>query len=259
MGTWTLIFMSLRFVILSLFSVASASASASAEELDTLEYTWDLEEIKTCAHEHDITINDFLYSLMLAADAEYYKLLSEDGDGGVFEDAVVSCLSLVNVTQLKHANNILPLFTTFSRSMASASSSSHSVVHLFQRVHHVMNACKYSLYFPLLHKFFMLVYTLFPKNTVDIMSFFTDKNDYRFSNLVGPPPLVTSFGARVRNIQFVTQTKGKEVAYNIISYNGRINLVLSFVRGRYDKARWQHALDAATRRTLQPPTLAPTA
>jgi hypothetical protein len=117
---------------------------------ETIEYikckTISLEEIRKTTQYYKISVNDWLYSLMVRTDYIYTQTERE-----------LSVMSSINVTNTEQNNNIAPITIQIMNSLKNEE--------LFNKTHYMMNCYKYSLYIPL------LLFTLKFRSIISICGF----------------------------------------------------------------------------------------
>jgi hypothetical protein len=181
-----------------------------------------LSEIKRIAHENKITVNDFLYALLIKTDSLYTNAR---------RDIVIS--SPINISGSKHLNNIAPVINKIRNTMENKE--------LLDNIHTVFDSYKYSLYIPIFS--FILHYILpflpFALQTY-VYNSIIQRCDYIYSNIIGPSH------ETLKDIHFLTLAKDKEIVFNIISSNDNINIICSFKEGVIgDTVRFEECIYAA--------------
>ena len=173
--------------------------------------SFPLHKIKQFAGKHNITVNDFLYALMIKTDNVYTQ-----------QERTIQSISSINVSNISQTNNMCPIFNLISNSYDNSS--------LFKTVHSTFNCYKYSLFVP------MLSYAMnncAPHLNIDILSQCYDNiinnSDYIYSNVVGPP--TSKLNVKISNINFLATVKNSEIVYNIISCDDKISIICSFKKG----------------------------
>lgn len=182
-----------------------------------------LETLKEAVKEKKITINDFLYSLMLLTDQYYFK-----------EKQTLYISSPISISINKDTNNISPIFNVVDIS--------HSKDILVQDVHTTFNALKYSYFIPCLTVCVNLFTRILPLSIlVSIYNRIMEKSNYAFSNIIGPD--LQNVPIKITNIGFLTTPKNSEIVYNIISYQNNITLNVTFKKDRIkDKDKYLQCL-----------------
>ena len=172
-----------------------------------------LDKIKKIAVKHGITVNDFLYSLMIKTDRLYTK--NQNGRN------ITTC-SPINVSSLSSTNNMAPILNCMNNSLDD--------LDLVKQVNRTFNHFKYSLFIPL---FSCVINAFVPLVSIDTVSFLYEEIihncDYIYSNVIGPPiQEVNESNVNVSNIHFLTKSKGNSIVFNIISCENKINIICSF-------------------------------
>ena len=176
-----------------------------------------LSEIRRIAKELNITVNDFLYCLMLKTD---YLYLNKKRD-------VITMIPL-NSSGVKYNNNMIPIYNKSSNNMEKDS---------FKHVHEIFNSYKYSLYIPIVtfcikHVPLFLSYDIM----ADVYSYIIKSSDYVFTNIIGPKH------DTIEDVHFLTKPTYKEVIFNIISSNDNMNIICSFKEGVIEKERFEQCI-----------------
>jgi hypothetical protein len=186
----------------------------------------NLEEIKSFAKKNNITVNDFLYALMIKTDKIYTNT-----------DNILLTSSPINISGIKSTNNICPIFNTISNSYNNKK--------LLQTVNNTFNNFKYSLFIYILS---FIINNVLSFVNINILSKYykkyIEKSNYIYSNIIGPSFKNAPF--KISNIHFLTTAKNKEIIYNIISSNNNINIVCSFQENIIkDKKRFEQCIYAS--------------
>jgi len=176
----------------------------------------ELDKVKEITHNKNITVNDFLYSLMIKTDSLYRGKNKE----------LITC-SPINISGLKNHNNMMPVFNRITNSMNNKD--------LLNKTNHIFNCYKYSLFVPFLSFIVNHMTSIISLNVVDkFYSSYIHKCDYVYSNIIGP------LHEEIDKIHFITTAKDKEIVFNIISSNNNINIICSFKEGIVkDKERFE--------------------
>ena len=224
LGTIMLIIMNIQ-VVFKILTWSSPPLPPTSETDFIVCQPLALSQIKLFAKLAGITVNDYLYCLMLKTDALYHGR----------KRTIFSC-SPINVSGTKDTNNMAPIFILSANTFDSN-------CRLFQHVHGLFNQFKYSLFIPLL---FLVITNVLPNLNIysrlsGIYTSIMDSVDYSFSNIVGPT--LQTDKVSVTDIHFLTTAKSREIVYNIISSGDKINIILSFRRGVVaDKERLNRCL-----------------
>jgi hypothetical protein len=169
-------------------------------------------KIKEYTKKNNITINDFLYLLMIKADKLYFK---RNKDLQIFTQ--------VNISGINNLNNICPVINVINNSQY--------INILSKQIHETFNHLKYSLFVPLLNYILNIVGSI----NIEILSFLhnivTNDCDYAFSNVIGPQ--FNEFkDMKITDIHFFSKSKNNIIIYNIISSGDNINITCTFEEGR---------------------------
>lgn len=167
-----------------------------------------LDEIKTFTKKHNITVNDFLYSLMIKTDNLYRK-----------QEKILLIISPINVSGLTETNNMCPIFNIVNNS--------HNNTTLLDKIHNIFNNLKYSLFIPGLSFIINNITSYIPlyilssacKNLIENI-------DYTYSNIIGPS--TKELNVKISDIHFLTTANNKEIIFNIISCENNMNIICSF-------------------------------
>jgi hypothetical protein len=184
----------------------------------------DFNDIKTFTKNHNMTINDFLYCLMIKTDKLYRNC-----------EKILTTISPISLPGETITNNMCPIINTISNH------SSNNV--LFKTVHETFNQFKYSLFVPMLSGIINnIMQNILSLNVLTDVSNILFKNfDYVYSNIIGPKIDYTS--SKVSDIHFLLTAKNDEIIYNIISYCDKINIVCSFKKDTIkDKVRFENCI-----------------
>ena len=222
-GTLALIIINLQFLLKAIFSSSEVYEETETDHIECKPFS--LEEIKAFTKKHSITVNDFLYSLMIKTDYLYSG-----------KDKLLISGSPINISGTKDMNTLCPLFLRCKTNQNNSS--------LFNTVHEMFNASKYSVFIPV---FTMLINTVtgwLPLDTLSsIYTSVTNTYDYAYSNIIGPQPIESELFSNVKNIHYLVTAKNKEIVFNCISYKDSINIVYSFKKGSIeDKTRFEQCV-----------------
>ena len=146
-----------------------------------------LDKIKKFTTKHKITVNDFLYALMVKTDQLYTN-----------KKRLIQTISPINVYKLNEMNNMLPIYNIIDNSCDTLS--------LIKTIHTMFNNYKYSLYIFLLSSYTTVITYLhqyyMPFSNDVLQSFFDaimNSSDYVYTNIIGPK--VTN--VQLKNIHFI--------------------------------------------------------
>jgi hypothetical protein len=180
------------------------------------------QEVKDYTTKYNITINDFLYFLMVKTDKMYRGYEKE-----------LNTISLVNISGIKETNNVCPVINKINNSKSSN--------FLKTSIHNFFNNLKYSLFIPLLHYILNKISEYICTDSLSsIYNNFINDTDYVFSNVIGSN-LKSVSSYPIKSINFLTIPKNNEVMYNIISFGDYINIVCSFKKSGFiqDKKKFK--------------------
>jgi hypothetical protein len=170
-------------------------------------------EIKIFTIKQNITINDFLYSLMIRADKLYRD-----------EERNIIISSPINISGIKdQTNNFCFVLNSINNSYDNNT--------LFKKVNDIFNCFKYSLFIPILN---FIVHNIFYfiniKSLLKTYNDICNNFDYVYSNIIGPS--TKDFNIKINDMHFIIAPKNKEIVYNIVSSNEQnINIICSFKKG----------------------------
>ena len=216
-GTIFLIITNLIIIIKSLFNLYNVLNDDTNNENVKNDFiickALNFNEIKLFTMKHNITINDFLYALMVKTDKLYRC-----------QDKNLIISSPINISGTKQQTNNFCF-------VLNSINNSHNNNILLKKVNTTFNYFKYSLFIPILN---FIVNNVF--YFVNINSLLTTYNnicnnfDYVYSNIIGPQ--TKDFNIKVADMHFIIAPKNKEVVYNIVSSNEEnINIICSFKKG----------------------------
>jgi len=180
----------------------------------------NFERVKKFTKEKNITINDFLYCLMIKTHYAYTKK----------KQNITTC-SPINVSNTTDTNNMIPLFLNIDNHLNSDI--------MLKQTHDIFNNCKYSLFIPIMTILIHKIIPLISNRLLDYLFNVTSKQyDIVYSNIIGPSYRDVNnninknkFNFLLSDIHFVTTTTNSEFTFNIISFDKNINSVLSFRKG----------------------------
>jgi len=219
-GTITVFFNLLGILFETLSFTPTTPNTAKTDHIKCKSFK--LSEIKASIKEHKITVNDFLYSLMVKTDSLYTNEKRE----------IISC-SPINISKAAHLNNMAPIINRISTSLPDKE--------LLQTSHSIFNLYKYSLYIPIFSFILSNLISIIPLNFLRYMyDALIHKCDYVYSNIIGPTH------EYLEDIHFFTRARDNEIVFNIISSNDNINVICSFKDGKIkDKARYEQCIYTA--------------
>lgn len=173
--------------------------------------SFNLNKIKLFVKKHNITINDFLYSLMIKSDKLYFEI-----------DKKLSIFSPINISGLNHINNSCPIFININNSLTNET--------LLKKINNLFNHFKYSCFIPIYNN----ILAFFSYLNIDMYIYFTDfylnHINYAFTNIIGPP-IQQSNDILIKNMHFIVEPYNSEIVYNVVSCGDNINIICSFREG----------------------------
>jgi len=216
-GTIILLFMNVKVLINILFNLNKNSLhhdkDNNKDNTDTdfiIFKKLKLNKIKKFTTEKKITINDFLYSLMIKTDFLYTK-----------QEKNLLTISPINISGTTQTNNMAPILININNS--------YNTSNLFIKVNNIFNNFKFSLFIPILS---FLINSITPYIHFDILTNWYNNlllnTDYVYSNIIGPSNICMKKNTYISNIHFLINAKNKEINYNIISTGNNINIICSF-------------------------------
>ena len=216
-GTITLFISFFKILIESLLLPYRNSEPRKTEHV--LCKPFKLSEIKHITQQNNITVNDFLYSLLIKTD--YLHTNTK-------RDIVIS--SCINISGSNNLNNMAPVINKIRNTLENKE--------LFSNIHNIFDSYKYSLYIPI---FSFIIQYILPLLPFTLQTYAYDslirRSDYSYSNMIGP------IHKDIENIHFLTLAKDKEIVFNIISSNDNINIICSFKEGVIkDKALFENSI-----------------
>lgn len=229
-GTLSLLSLNIKFLYKCLTN--EIQADYSHKETDMLHTKpFSLTEIKSITKKYNITVNDFLYACMVRTDYLYR----------ISPRQIISA-SPINTSRTKDLNNVMPLFLSVQTDLEAPI--------LFQKVHSLFDACKYSAFIPGISG---LIQTVTPLLSLKFLTLcyntILSNCDYVYSNIIGPD--LDGISIPITDIHFATIAKNREIVFNIISCKDKINIVCSFKKGRIeDKVRFQSCIEEAYKSLL---------
>lgn len=184
--------------------------------------SFKLNKIKEFSENHNISVNDFLYALMIKADNIYTK-----------RDTILNINSPVNVSKNNGLINFCLILISIDNSFDN--------YNLFKNINTTFNKYKYSLFVPILD----IILNMIKNININIISYFYDKIindvDYMYSNVIGPN--VDKLSINITDMKFLMTAKNSTIAYNIISCKNNVNIICSFKKGVIkDKLLFEEAI-----------------
>ena len=226
-GTLILIFSHIKFCFKCIYSYLY---DKNNEETDNHnEYIiippLNFKKVKNICNKKNITINDFLYSFMLNSHSLYKNDFSH-----------IITVSSINISKEKYTNNMLPLFLNVNNT--------NNFDNLLYNVHNTFNYCKKSMFINLFSSIFLLVPYIFNFNSLlRVYKLIINNIELTYSNMIGPTKKDIEeninnllLGANVKDIHFLTVSGG--ITYNIISYENKINIIISYKKDKIKNKRY---------------------
>ena len=173
-----------------------------------------LNKIKKFAKKNNITVNDFLYSIMIKTDKLYNKT-----------DRNIQTFIPFNVSKNSYTNNILPVCININNSLDNDN--------LLYYLHNIFDFFKYSLFIPITVWFSPLATYIPIKLRSNMYNLASSQQDYMFTNLISPSlDLINSnLDINVKNIRFLNSSQYNTISFNSISVDNNINIICSFKEG----------------------------
>ena len=221
-GTIILIILNIKILIKYLCKKNNSSTTNNSSNDYVILKKIKFQQVKDYTKKHNITINDFLYFLMIKTDKMYRGYEKE-----------LHTISLVNISGIKETNNVCPIINKINNSKSSNV--------LKTSIHNFFNNLKYSLFTPLLHYFLNKISEYICTDSLSsIYNNFINDTDYVFSNVIGSD-IASLFSYSIKRIKFLTTPKNNEVMYNIASFGDYINIICSFKKGGFiqDKKKFK--------------------
>ena len=194
--------------------------------------SFSFSKIKEFTKQHNITINDFLYSLLLKTDRLYTRT-----------DRLVFSTSPINMSGINKTNNMCPLFLNSMNSTDTPT--------LLKDIHSIFNCCKYSYYIPGVAYCLGFISQYLSTDILQFLySTIIGSSDYTYTNMIGPD--LSGSNVHIEKISFLMTTTSNEICYNIISYNDSINLICTFRKNVIkDKKRFEDCIYQAYKDLLK--------
>lgn len=171
-----------------------------------------LDKIKKFASDNNITVNDFLYSVMIKTDQLYNKT-----------NRNINTFIPFNVSNIEYTNNILPVLIPISNSLDNKK--------LLHYLHNIFDYFKYSLFIPILK---VCTYTT-NYMPINFMSFFYNlagsQQDYMYTNMISPSFASLKDDLQITNVNFLISSNYNTIIFNSISVENNVNLICSFKNG----------------------------
>ena len=212
-GTILLLLTMIKFIMKIVFHRKVSSPSTKKKTTFIKLDSFSLDAIKKVTFQQKITINDFMYAVMLKSYASYTKKTS------------IYTMSPIN-TSSENTNNVCPLLLNVTYSDDN--------VTLLKNVHETFNCCKYSLFVPLLSFILQMMSDYMNPTLISFLYGLSSNSiDVVYSNVIGPDTTLykNTFIENIDNISFVMSAKPNQLCYNMISCRNKLNLMVSFEEG----------------------------
>lgn len=198
----------------------------------------DLDKIKNITTKYGVTVNSFLYSLMVITWYNYTEPSSEPA----------ITISPINMNTRKTAsyntNNIFFIFTEAKKE--------NDPIILLKTADELFNLYKLSLYVPIANRLVNLLFPFIPQcvSTEMINESFSNI-DITYSNVIGPAINENENILKLRKGQFTVATKNNETCFNIVSFANKVNINISFRKGVItDTERFIQSFENASKELL---------
>tara|TARA_Y100001958_G_scaffold23777_1_gene14775 strand:+ start:528 stop:1754 length:1227 start_codon:yes stop_codon:yes gene_type:complete len=191
-----------------------------------------LDMIKYISKLKGVTVNDFLFSIMVRADYLYYNK----------RRGLVTMMpfSLKNIGAGEDGlNNFVPITNIIDNNYAN--------IELLHKSHSVFSAYKYSSYIYVFNCFITFISKFF---SCDIFSLYMKGPpfvDYIFTNIIGPP----IENSHIKDYKFLISPLNGEFTFNIISSRENINIVCSLTDESIDTVRFEQCVYDAYQELIQ--------
>lgn len=232
-GTLTLMISTFVACFKCMFTHTPQTTEAIPEDTSTdyIICKLDFNVIKTFVKQHNITVNDFLYTLMVKTDTFYTN-----------QSNVIGILCPVNISQLNKLNNMGLILSSFDTSLDNKT--------MFKTVHTLFNHYKYSWFIHFLSLSIKIISYL---NLHKVFTFLYQRmmhtNFYMYSNMIGPS--LENVNLPITDIHFLTTATNTCITYNMISCKDKINLICTFQKNRInDKTRFKKCIHKAYQNLL---------
>jgi len=173
----------------------------------------NLHKIKKVTSTNNVTINTFLYALMIKTWYNYNKKYSNN----VISVSPINTNN--NSSSMYNTNNLFFVLTEIEKC--------NNNIILLNKIEEQFNLYKFSPFIPITKN---LLVQLLPYVSQDFQTHACDELfcniNLSFSNIIGPN--IDTKRVKLNNIQFSTVTKNNEICFNMISFNDNININVSF-------------------------------
>ena len=206
-GTIVLILTLLKFVGKILFPQTKMKTREKSQPTKFVKFdAFSLSTVKQVCLRQKITVNDFMYAVMLKSYVSFAK------------KRTVYTISPIHMPGKTYTNNVCPLLLNVLYSDDNFT--------LLKNVHAAFNNCKYSLFVPALSFVLQMVSDYVnPELLSTLYRLSSDNIDVVYSNVIGPEV------SDINNIAFVMNAQPNQLCYNIISCKDKLNMIVSFQDG----------------------------
>lgn len=174
--------------------------------------SFDFDTIKEYTRKKGITINDFFYSIMVKANNIYTG-----------ENKKINCISPINVSNLSDINNMIGLYIRINNNL--------NPTLLTKKINSIYNNCKYSIGSYLISSIQKMIMKFMGKGMIlKLYDIFMSNIEYCYTNVIGPD-YNSIKELEIEKISFFTTAQKKEICFNIISYNNKLNLNICYKEG----------------------------
>lgn len=158
-----------------------------------------------------ISVNDFLYSILIKTDHLYTNTKRN-----------ILCISPFKFGKNNY-NNLTGMYINTSNT---------------NDVHEIFNNYKYSLFIAIFSNMLDMLTNIIPFHIIYKLSKYSmNRLDYIYSNIIGPSD------EYMKNVHFLIYPTNSEIVFNIISSNDDINIICSFKEGVIkDKQRFEECI-----------------
>jgi len=229
-GTLYLLISFIIYVIKSFFNYYFINYSINNNNTDGTEFiqeSFDFDIVKEYTKRKNITINDFFYAIMVKSNNNYTGINQK-----------ISCISPINISNLEDINNMLGLYVTIDNDLNNKL--------LTTKIHEIFNTCKYSVGFILLSYLQKSLFNIFGESLIlKLYDIFISNVEYCYTNVIGPDfNKIKKLGAN--KVSFFSKVQKKEICFNIISFNNKLNMNICFRKGFIkDKEKFKNSIKNA--------------
>lgn len=215
-------------------SKTNTKATAVTNKTDFVSLDIDFNRIKIVSIKNQLTLNDILYSLTIKTHYHYFK-----------KEKQILIASPFNTGNKNKTNNFFFLFTEIFNNL--------NTLDLFQKVNNIFNCYKFSAFVLIIGYIYKVIGNVICRQLYNKI---TDNLDILYTNMIGPDKstlhdkhdnclLFNKEKITINNVQFLMNHKNNELNFNIVSYNNKINIIVSFAENKYSKKKLLKAIDDA--------------